>query len=463
MAEKKKTMNKSNDVNVKTSNTNPVADSETKTNKDMPKAEVKKAKTVKKVTPKQLTAKAEPKKLTTKAEPKKIAVKEAPKKITAKPAPKKLTAKAEPKKLTQKQIKAQQAIMSAELLGKQVEIAVEKRKEAMKETKEKVKETAKAVTKKAKEDVKPVAKKAKETVKKVDKKVKETAVETKETAAKSVKDETLKLHEFYDNLNLDECFEHLHKLNINLNYDDMYQLALVKENLEDAAATILKDANLARKKLTLAKDGITKDVVLETLKKVAEYMDIKAMEYEAIRNGIKKCTETKLSDDFVLNSQEYLKEFKLAEKILMIGQRRDMHTLDEVEEVLGIELIEFIQHFFAQAYAVLPGYQYKDVSFYEDFAFAILSQYEDIYQKFELALLLDVADLYIKHNDYRRGDENYGYILRENQIKDYIYYRFASVYKDKDIEKAKAIAQSSLSVVDDRYEYYQPIIDIINS
>ena len=70
--------------------------------------------------------------------------------------------------------------------------------------------------------------------------------------------------------------------------------------------------------------------------------------------------------------------------------------------------------------------------------------------------------LYIKHGDFGHGDECYGYILRDNQIKDYIYYRFASVYEDIDFNKAKALAYESLQYVDGRYTYYQNIMDIIN-
>ena len=77
-------------------------------------------------------------------------------------------------------------------------------------------------------------------------------------------------------------------------------------------------------------------------------------------------------------------------------------------------------------------------------------------------ILLDVADLYIKHDDFQHGDECYGYILRDNQIKDYIYYRFAAVYENIDLNKAKALANESLQFVDERYTYYSNIMEILN-
>ena len=78
--------------------------------------------------------------------------------------------------------------------------------------------------------------------------------------------------------------------------------------------------------------------------------------------------------------------------------------------------------------------------------------------------MMDVADLYIEHGDYGLGDANYEYILRENQIKDYIYLRFAKIYYDSvDREKAKSIAYSALQYVDERYTYYPDIIAILEN
>ena len=75
--------------------------------------------------------------------------------------------------------------------------------------------------------------------------------------------------------------------------------------------------------------------------------------------------------------------------------------------------------------------------------------------------MMDVADLYILHGDYGLGDADYAYILRENQIKDYIYYRYASIYEGVDKDKAKQIANQALQFVDDRFTYYPNIIAVL--
>ena len=172
--------------------------------------------------------------------------------------------------------------------------------------------------------------------------------------------------------------------------------------------------------------------------------------------------KAELGEDAEANASEYLKEFKLCEKILMLGQRKNIISSEEVSKLLDVDVDAFIEHFFNFAYGILPGWQYDDVKFYEDFAYAVLSQYTDLYTKYQLRVLIDVADLYIKHGDFQHGDVCYGYILRDNQIKDYIYYRFAHVYEDIDFNKAKALAYESLQFVDGRYTYYQNIMDIIN-
>jgi len=91
----------------------------------------------------------------------------------------------------------------------------------------------------------------------------------------------------------------------------------------------------------------------------------------------------------------------------------------------------------------------------------VLSHFTDLHDKYANRAMMDVADLYIEHGDYGLGDANYGYIIRENQIKDYIYYRYANVYVDIDREKARSIAQSALQYVDSRYTYYPNIMSIL--
>lgn len=416
-------------------------------------------------------AKKEPEKITAKPEPKKIAAKKEPKKITTEKAPEKITAKPEPKKLEEKIPTVKETVKKEP--AKKEEKAVAKKAEDKK--KEPVKKAVKVEEKPAvskKEEKKPAEKKApakkaepkkaepkKAAVKKeVEKAVKKTT--TKKPAKKTVDKEKM---EHYEALPLEECIRLMQVMNVHYNYDDYYRLLLDEADLSLLEKNIIEGNQLPSLKLSFKENGYDEDLVLVTLKKVADTMDIKAMEYKDLKKAIKNALKFKMVEDAEANAAEYLNEFALSEKLLMIGQRKGIVSAIELSELLDADVEAYFAHFFDFAYALLPQWQYNDVKYYEDFAYAVLSQYADLFEVYQLRIQIDVADLYIKHGDYQHGDELYGYILRDNQIKDYIYYRYASVYKDIDFNKAKSIAYSSLQFVDDRYTYYPNIMEIINA
>ena len=148
-------------------------------------------------------------------------------------------------------------------------------------------------------------------------------------------------------------------------------------------------------------------------------------------------------------------------KVLMIAQHKDIHDSKKLEEEIGVDVEKFVEEFMDLAYSVLKTWKYEDVDYYEHFIFAVLSQLEDLHNKYSNRIMMDVADLYILHGDYGLGDADYAYILRENQIKDYIYYRYASIYEGVDKDKAKQIANQALQFVDDRFTYYPNIIAVL--
>ena len=251
-------------------------------------------------------------------------------------------------------------------------------------------------------------------------------------------------------------------MGVQYDYNDYTRILLDEADDKVTAKNIIEGNGIKEKGFTFEKDGCDEELVLVVLNKVKETMDIKAADFKEIKKDVKASMKAELGEDAEANASEYLKEFKLCEKILMLGQRKNIISSEEVSKLLDVDVDAFIEHFFNFAYGILPGWQYDDVKFYEDFAYAVLSQYTDLYTKYQLRVLIDVADLYIKHGDFQHGDVCYGYILRDNQIKDYIYYRFANVYEDIDFNKAKALAYESLQFVDGRYTYYQNIMDIIN-
>lgn len=399
-----------------------------------------------------LTAEPEAKKITAEKEPEKLTTKKIEKITTAKEAEKLTTAPAPEKIETKETVKLETSA------AKTTEKAEEKKPtEAKAETKKKpaAKKTAAKKTTKKEES-------KEEAVKAEDKPVKKAAKKTaaaKKAAPKKADKEKL---EAYAALSLDEAIQKAQAMGVQHVYEDYTRFLLDEADSKQIAKNIIDGNALLEKGFTYDKDGFDTDLISVVLEKVADTMDVKAMDYKELKKDITACLKAEMTADAEANAAEYLKEFKVCEKLLMIGQRKNITDAAIVSDLIGADVDAFVAHFFQFAYAILPGWQYDDVKFYEDFAFAVLSQYSDLYEKYQLNILLDVADLYIKHGDFGHGDECYGYILRDNQIKDYIYYRFASVYEDIDFNKAKALAYESLQYVDGRYTYYQNIMDIIN-
>lgn len=413
---------------------------------------------------KKITAEKEPEKLTTKKIEKITTAKEA-EKLTTAPAPEKIetketvkletsaaktTEKAEEKKPTEAKAETKKKPAAKKTAAKKTTKKEESKEEAVKAEDKPVKKVAKKTA---------AAKKAEPTAKKAVKKTEEKKAAAKKAAPKKVDKEKL---EAYAALSLDEAIQKAQAMGVQHVYEDYTRFLLDEADSKQIAKNIIDGNALSEKGFTFDKDGFDTDLISVVLEKVADTMDVKAMDYKELKKDITACLKAEMTADAEANAAEYLKEFKVCEKLLMIGQRKNITDAAIVSDLIGADVDAFVAHFFQFAYAILPGWQYDDVKFYEDFAFAVLSQYSDLYEKYQLNILLDVADLYIKHGDFGHGDECYGYILRDNQIKDYIYYRFASVYEDIDFNKAKALAYESLQYVDGRYTYYQNIMDIIN-
>lgn len=266
----------------------------------------------------------------------------------------------------------------------------------------------------------------------------------------------------YEALSLEECIALMHQMNVTYSYEDYYHMLMEEGDLKQLAAKIDTDHQVSALKSTYAKDGCDTDLILVTINKVADTMDVKAADYKQLKQDVAKAVAFTMGESDEENAAAYLDEFKVAEKLLMIGQRKEMDQTTALSALIDADTVAFFHHFFDFAYALLPHWQYSDVKFYEDFAYAILSQYNDLFEQDQMRIQMDVADLYIAHGDYAHGDELYHYILRDNQIKDYIYYRYAAVYQSIDYNKAKAIAYSSRQYIDERYTYYAQIQAIID-
>ena len=413
-------------------------------------AETKKAPAKKATTKKAAKPAVEAKKEEVKsAETKKAPAKKATTKKAAKPA-------VEAKKEEVKPAETKKAPAKKATTKKAAKPAVEAKKEEVKSAETKkapAKKATKSAVKVKKEEVKPAEKK-KAATKKTTKKA--TA---KKTTTKKVTTKKMTKEEQYAKLSLDTCLDLAKAMSMNVTRDSIIQQLILNPDVKSVSKDLVNKYQLTGK-FNFEEDGYDEGLVEVLVSKVYETADIKPQKAEDLQADVDHALNYKFTD-VVADGEEYKAQFDTMRKVLMIAQHKDIHDSKKLEEEVGVDVEKFVEEFMDLAYSVLKTWKYEDVDYYEHFIFAVLSQLEDLHNKYSNRIMMDVADLYILHGDYGLGDADYAYILRENQIKDYIYYRYASIYEGVDKDKAKQIANQALQFVDDRYTYYPNIIAVL--
>lgn len=440
----------------------PVKTTKKVTNKKVVKEETKPAVEAKKEEVKPAEVKKAPAKKVTK--PAVEVKKEGVKPVEEKKA---TTKKVEAKPAEQKKAPAKKATAQKKVAAKKAEtIPVEEKKTPAKKAakpvveakKEEVKpaETKKTSTKKA--EAKPAAEEKapakKATAKKTTKKT-----TTKKTTTKKVTTKKMTKEEQYAKLSLDTCLDLAKAMSMNVTRDSIIQQLILNPDVKSVSKDLVNKYQLTGK-FNFEEDGYDEDLVEVLVSKVYETADIKPQKAEDLQADVDHALNYKFTD-VVADGEEYKAQFDTMRKVLMIAQHKDIHDSKKLDEEIGIDVEKFVEEFMDLAYSVLKTWKYEDVDYYEHFIYAVLSQLEDLHDTYRNRIMMDVADLYILHGDYGLGDADYGYILRENQIKDYIYYRYASIYEGVDKDKAKQIANQALQFVDDRFTYYPNIIAVL--
>ena len=348
-------------------------------------------------------------------------------------------------------IKTTKKVTNKKVVKEETKPAVEAKKEEVKTAE--VKKATKPAVEVKKEEVKPAETK-KATAKKTTKKA-----TTKKTTTKKVTTKKMTKEEQYAKLSLDTCLDLAKAMSMNVTRDSIIQQLILNPDVKSVSKDLVNKYQLTGK-FNFEEDGYDEDLVEVLVSKVYETADIKPEKAEDLQADVDHALNYKFTD-VVADGEEYKAQFDTMRKVLMIAQHKDIHDSKKLDEEIGIDVEKFVEEFMDLAYSVLKTWKYEDVDYYEHFIYAVLSQLEDLHDTYRNRIMMDVADLYILHGDYGLGDADYGYILRENQIKDYIYYRYASIYEGVDKDKAKQIANQALQFVDDRFTYYPNIIAVL--
>ena len=408
-------------------------------------------------------ATAEKKAPAKKEEAKPAEEKKAPAKKVA--AEKKTPAKKEAKPVEKKKATAKKATAEKKAPAKKEEAkpAEKKKVTAKKATAEKKTPAKKEEAKPAEEKKATVEKKtpAKKAAAKpaTTKKASTKKTTTKKTTTKKATTKKVTKEEQYAKLSLDTCLDLAKAMSMDVTRDSIIQQLILNPDVKSVSENLVNKYQLTGK-FNFEEDGYDEGLVEVLVSKVFETADIKPQKPEDLQADVTHALNYKFTD-VVADGEEYKDQFDTMRKVLMIAQHKDIHDSKKLEEEVGVDVEKFVEEFMDLAYSVLKTWKYEDVDYYEHFIFAVLSQLEDLHNKYSNRIMMDVADLYILHGDYGLGDADYAYILRENQIKDYIYYRYASIYEGVDKDKAKQIANQALQFVDDRFTYYPNIIAVL--
>ena len=394
-----------------------------------------------------------------KAEPKKEEVKAEP--VKKAPAKKAAAKKAEPKTEVKKEEPKAEAKVEAKKVEPKAEVKKEEPKAEAKVEAKKAEPKAEAKVEAKKAELKAAPAKKAPAKKAAAKKAPAKKAAPKKAEAPKISDEEKKAS--YNAFELNTCIDMAKAMGIDMNYDDYAKLLMVIADPKEIEAEILKKYPVDASKLNYEEDGYDLSLLPVLIERIGDGMEVKASSFKSLADKITAALAMELSDDGMANADVYNTLFDLVRQVLMLGQNRNYHTLKEMDAFIPADLEALVVKFMDTAYAVLPTWQYKDVKYYKDFLYAVLNQFEDLHAPYDNRAMMDVADLLIKHGDYGLGDAEYNYVLRENDLKDQIYFRFANVYRDLDLNKAKAIANDALRIVDNRYDYYPKIIEILES
>ena len=414
-------------------------------------------KTTKKVTNKKVVKEeTKPAVEVKKEEVKPAEVKKAPAKKATKPA---VEVKEEVKPVEEKKAPAKKATAAKKAPAKKAEAkpVEEKKAPAKKATAAKKAPEKKEAAKKA--EAKPSEEKKTEVKKAPAKKTAAKKTTAKKTTTKKATTKKMTKEEQYAKLSLDTCLDLAKAMSMDVTRDSIIQQLILNPDVKSVSKDLINKYQLTGK-FNFEEDGYDEGLVEVLVSKVFETADIKPQKAEDLQADVNRALNYTFTD-VVADGDEYKAQFDTMRKVLMIAQHKDIHDSKKLDEEIGIDVEKFVEEFMNLAYSVLKTWKYEDVDYYEHFIYAVLSQLEDLHDTYRNRIMMDVADLYILHGDYGLGDADYGYILRENQIKDYIYYRYASIYEGVDKDKAKQIANQALQFVDDRFTYYPNIITVL--
>ena len=242
----------------------------------------------------------------------------------------KTTKKAEPKakETVKKAAKTKQTVKKTETL-KDDKTSVEAVKD------DKVKETKKTTAKKAP---------AKKTTTKKTTTKKTTAAKTAKKST-TKKTDTKQKMEQYNQFSLDTCIDMAKAMGIDMGYDQYAQLLMDQSDTKEIVKTILEQYPIKADAFSYEEDGYDLDLLEVLVTKVAQTVTIKASDYAAMGKEIEAHEAYVISEESLDNNDEYNADFDLVRRLLMIAQRKDIHTMSDLQTIVTADATKLIEKF----------------------------------------------------------------------------------------------------------------------
>ncbi|MDO4467979.1 MAG: hypothetical protein Q4C49_13410 [Bacillota bacterium] len=306
----------------------------------------------------------------------------------------------------------------------------------------------------AEKETKKVVKKARKTTKKVTKKV-EKVVEEKPVKKVKKATKAVKVAQ-YNNFALDTCFEMARAMGVPMGYHEFTQALLEESDIKKISKEIIKKYDIA-KKFSFEEDGYDADLIEVILERVVSTMDITASDFNDLSGALETVENYENGVDATGDNDQYRIDFNALKRVLVYAQRKDIHTLADLEKEIGKDAKKSFVAFTELAYSVLPNWTVDDVKYYEGFVYSILAQFNDLYVEFEEKIMMDVSDLYLLKGNLEKGVRDYRYIVRETSNKEEAYYRFAKIYQEIDAEDANVIIEEAKRFVSETSPYFEKL------
>lgn len=115
--------------------------------------------------------------------------------------------------------------------------------------------------------------------------------------------------------------------------------------------------------------------------KIARSQKVEKKDCESLKACIQNHTKYRIKSGNDANDDEYLTQLEIVKCILIIGQIESIHSLIEMESLLGVDPTEFITQFLELAFVVLRYWQIYDVQYYDGLMNSVMKQFEDFNER----------------------------------------------------------------------------------